>query len=130
MGNDVFSEMMGELSEAFSTEAKCTIKYHRANRSKIIDTAWMGRTPFRVNEEVEGRAKIEWQERDYLIPVADLKIDGVLIKPQLGDWIEQIIPAVANPNTYKVSAPQGEQIWRYSDPQETVFRIHTKRFQF
>lgn len=125
---DVFSEAMDEFIDAFSTEAAVKFEYHRGTDFQLITTGWMDRTGFRVNEE--DRSKLEWDDRDYVIPVVDLKLNGDLIIPQEGDWLKQLEPVVSEPSTYRLFAPNNEQVWRYFDIQEKMFLLHTKRFKF
>lgn len=108
------------------TVALDSIVYHRGVTSVILlKKAWTGRTPFRVT--IRGNSLLIWSEKDFLIPCNDLKIEGVFIIPQDGDWIEVPFNNIEGSQKFEMMAPQGEQKWRYSDPQRKIYRIHTKR---
>lgn len=90
-----------------------------------INTAWQGRTAFRVSDRDQSR--IEWGDRDYLIPVGLLQVLGEPIEPQRGDRIEETFDDPTLNQTFEILAPEGEQDWRYSDMTNLLFRVHTKR---
>jgi hypothetical protein len=121
---DVFTEMMGELVEAFKKEAAIELVYHRGDSQTDIITGWLGQTVYQIEEQE--RVTNEWNDRDFLIPVESLVLDDASILPQEGDWIE--IVGYESPNTYKLMATYNLPIWEYSDIQETLFRVRTKRF--
>lgn len=104
------------------TAAAVSVTYSRGAETITITTAVVGRTVFASN--VEGAARIEFGDRDYLIPVDDLTF-GV---PAIGDRITETVDGTAK--VFEVVTPDtGEPAWRYSDPQHTVWRIHVKQQQ-
>lgn len=117
------------------------VVYHRASDGLTCDLtglAWVGRTAFRVadspagtrlGEEQQGGSRVQWSDRDYLVPAADLVISGVPIVPAAGDWFEEVLPAPEGTQRFEVLPFNGEPEARYSDPQRTVWRVHTKRVQ-
>jgi len=109
------------LIDVMLKNAPVELTYHRGNDSASV-TGWVGVTAFRVSEQSNSR--VIWSDRDYLIPVANLKINGVLTEPDSGDWVEENINGTIR--KFELIAPQGEQVWRYSDPQKMIFRLHTK----
>jgi len=62
--------------------------------------------------------------RDYLVDAADLKINGVLIEPQRGDYIIETLKG--QKIRHDVLAPNNEPDWRWSDRYQRIYRIHTK----
>ncbi|MDB5294909.1 MAG: hypothetical protein JWO31_892 [Phycisphaerales bacterium] len=67
---------------------------------------------------------VRTESRDYLIDAAALVIGGQAVEPRGGDRIVE-----GNPQTgaaFEVMELPGEPCWRYSDPQRTVIRLHTK----
>lgn len=67
---------------------------------------------------------------DWLIDPADYVVGGSAVEPTDDDVIEEVtvdgsgnVTAVLA--TYAVSSPsQGENPWRYTDPERTMFRVH------
>lgn len=94
------------------------------------DGAWLsGRTRFAST--LESGVRIEWSDRDYLIPVALLSAlpasTGITAgEPAEGDRITETVNGTAC--TFDVLKPDtGEKAWTYSDAGRTRFRIHTKQ---
>ena len=86
-------------------------------------SVWVGNTPFKIAEN--GNVRLEWGERDYLIPVELLIINSVTVVPHKDDWIEEVFPG--GTVQFMLMAPNNEPVWRYSDNQRTLFRVHCKR---
>jgi len=97
------------------------VTYQRDTSTAEID-ATIGRTEFEVDN---GHGVLEHvASRDYLIPAADLVLDGSQTLPQAGDRIRE---TDANQTfVYEVMAPADEPPWRYSDPYRKTLRVHTK----
>lgn len=103
--------------------------YYRAETEETVTLtgkAWVGRTPFRVQDE--GGSRLVWSDRDYMIPVEDLAIDGTRFQPAEGDWLEETLASPEGVVKWVVRPYNNEPEWRFSDPGETVYRVHTKRF--
>jgi len=82
-----------------------------------------GQTLFQFNDQDGG--VIEYQSRDYIVSVSDLRMSGNLILPQRGDYIAETQGNTTF--TYEVSRPEGiDTPWRYCDVARTRVRIHTK----
>ncbi len=97
-----------------------TIIYTRGVESiDLTNIAWTGRTVFASN--LDDAARIEFGDRDYLIPVANLTFG----EPKIGDRIAETILGVIH--TFEIMTPDtGEPAQRYSDQGRTVYRVHTK----
>ncbi len=97
------------------------IRYTRGAVSvDLTGKAWVGRTVFASN--LDGGARVEWGDRDYLIPVADLAMGS----PQMGDRVTETIGGVDV--VFEVQTPDtGEPAERFSDQGRTVYRVHTKQ---
>jgi len=104
-----------------------TITYTRAAGGTVDLTgkAWVGRTVFRRNPLGSGEATIQFGDRDYLIPVADLAAGGTPFQPAEGDRITETVGAASL--VFEILAPTGEPAARHSDPQRTVWRVHCKQ---
>lgn len=106
-----------------------TVVYSRDAHSKSMP-AVVGRTLFSPQGYGSSNgglstAAVEWGDRDYLIRVEHLVLNGLAVKPQRGDRLTQVIRGV--PAVFEISTPTGEPPWRYSDEAQTTFRIHCKR---
>jgi hypothetical protein len=84
--------------------------------------AVVGRTVFSSN--LNGGARVEWGDRDYLIAAADLADLGG--EPAEGDTIEQTVDGTAV--VFKVLPPDtGEPAYRWSDGEtRQTWRLHCK----
>ena len=136
--------LMAKLAVAAAPVGAVT--YHRASTGETCDLTgkvWVGRTPFRVDDRTkdrgqgrgrntlgtvpearDGKTRLIWSDRDYLLKAADLVIGGVAVTPEEGDWFTE---AVADgTKRFKVLPYADEPCWRFSDPQRTELRVHTK----
>jgi hypothetical protein len=69
---------------------------------------------------------MEWTDLDFIIASADLFFSyGDLITPERGDLI-YLERAPYDVQTFEVSPYGSEPAWRYTDPYQTMLRIHTK----
>ena len=119
----LLSRGMAWLSDTLGTAAGESVTYTRGSDSVSL-TAWVGRTLF-ATQSVGSTARVEWGERDYLIPVADLVLATVAVTPRKGDRISQVIDG--DTLVFEIVAPGNEPSWRYSDPGRTLYRVHCKR---
>lgn len=94
------------------------------NSVTLNETSWPGMQAFRISDE--GRSRVEWSDKDFLIPVNVCIIGGNLVKPERGYRITQTFDNPVGTRIYEIMAPEGEQAVRYSDPQNTIYRCHTK----
>lgn len=94
------------------------VRYRRGVQ-EIPLSATVGKTIFRLEMGTGAVERIE--ARDYLITAADLVAFGI---PQRGDRVSEDTGGARH--TAEVLAPGREPHWRWSDPNRTVYRIHTK----
>jgi len=121
-----FELMRKRLTERFQLKASVTIVYHRGSGLSItLPNVWPNTTLFKILDRDNQR--MEWSDRDYIVPVASLILGGVLVEPQKDDWIEETFSSPVGTLQFNVSAPEGEPVWRYDDMQRSVYRVHTKR---
>ena len=104
---------------ALKSVAGVAVTYERGTGSVSV-TAVPGRTEYETTD-VQGYG-IMAVSRDFLIRCSELVIDSEEITPEAGDTITE------GTGTYEVSDAGGE-VWRYSDPYRTVYRIHTKEVE-
>lgn len=93
--------------------------YQRGAESVPV-LATFGKTTYEV-KEAEG-ITVGAEVVDFLITAANLVLQDEPIQPRYGD---QII--VSGQGTYEVLDLPGDGCFRYSDPYQMTFRIHTKR---
>ena len=113
------------LADQRDTHLSSPVTYQRGGDSVEVP-ATTGQTVFRYDDAAGGT--VRYVSRDFLVRVADLVINGVTIEPRRGDRvIETTGGSGGRVYTHEVM-PFGddEPEWRYSDPQRTTYRIHTK----
>ena len=111
------------LNRVLSTGESVSLVYARGGLSATLTTAWVGRTLFAGS--TTSVARVEWGERDYLIPVASLILGGVAVTPAKNDRITEVIGGKTV--IFELLTPTGEPPWRYSDQARTLYRVHCKR---
>lgn len=86
----------------------------------LTGSCWVGRTPtYRYPEDA--KPSLIATLRDYLVPVSLLSGP-----PVRGDCFEQDV-GESTPKVYEVVSLFDEPEWVYSDPGQTLYRVHTKR---
>jgi hypothetical protein len=91
------------------------------NPTDLTGRAWVGRTVFSRRDPAQRGPSVEYGDRDYLIPAAELPGEparGDRVTERIGEWLvtfECMVPSL-----------EGEPAWRWSDPARTVYRVHTK----
>ena len=113
------------LNDRFSEREGTSVTYLRDAESAEVAGVVAGRTlatrqGFGPGQSAASVA-VEWGDRDFLIPVANLVLSGSATQPRQGDRI------VSPQGTFKIIVPAGEPPWRFSDVEETLYRVHTKR---
>lgn len=88
------------------------VTYRHGSSAKTI-RAVAGRTVFRSTNDCGNWVRTE--TRDFIIRAGELDFT-----PETGDVI------VFDGEEYEVLAPNGEPVWRWSDPHRTALRVHTK----
>lgn len=129
---NAMQEAMQELREAMGDPvdgAGVTVTYYNEIGDSFQPAGcWQGQTPFRVEDGDNNR--VVWREFDLLIPVASLKLNGVLFEPKQGHWITIVLPDPYGTQRFEVNAPNNEQVFRYMDHECTVYRVHFKRMVY
>ena len=100
----------------------------RSQSITLVKKAWYGRQVFRT---IEGNTSIvQYSDRDIHIPVEDLVFNGNRILPRRGHWVEIFEPEPKVKVRFELAAPEGEQVYRYMDTYNLVYRIHTRAVLF
>lgn len=116
--------MLKRVAGQQAAPASLTYTAPNGGTCDLSASAWAGRTVFRSN--LQERPTLQFGERDYLIPVEDLVIDGVAIRPARGGRFTETLNGTVK--TFEIVTPDnGEPAWRYSDISETIYRAHCKR---
>ena len=109
--------MLGEAMDALRrTENEWfgeKVSYKPGNGTAMEITAVPGSTVFRQQNEYGAWVRV--QSRDFIVRKDDLPA-----APEKGDVITW------RGSEYEVLAPNDEPVWRWSDPLQTAYRIHTK----
>jgi hypothetical protein len=100
--------------------------YYIRNGTELALCVTPGRTSA-VLEPIPGESRLEYRDRDYILPSAQLVIEGAAITPQAGDRIRETIAGQSY--LFELMAEEGEPAWRYSDPSRRLLRIHTKQVE-
>jgi hypothetical protein len=125
---NLFDQAIRQLSATMQTKVPRTIVYRRpveggADQTAVL-TSWEGQTVFRTN--TKEKSFLDWSGKDFLVVRSELVLDGEITEPRKGDFIVRVAED-ATTETYELSAPAGEPLWRKSDPQGYIIRIHTKK---
>lgn len=112
------------LADQQAAHAAHNVMYKRGAQSATL-VAMAGRSEWELPDA--GGPVMRAETRDFVIRVADLRLDGSAVTPQRGDLIDEPIGSVTV--TFEVIAPGGmdEPPWRFTDEYGYAFRIHTKR---
>jgi len=112
------------LASKLPTVMGTSVYYRRGNRTTAL-CATMGQTKLMLADDV-GATRIEWTDKDFLIPRSALTINSALTLPKVGDLV--IHNDGTETHTYEVLKYGGtEPHWRWSDPFRKIIRVHTKR---
>ena len=122
---DMLQRGLARLTQVLTDRGSQTVKYVRGSRAFDVH-ATFGQKMLKLDNGV-GTSYVQWTDMDFLIPTEDLVISGETITPDRGDLIE--ITFTDKIERYEVSPYGDEPPWRYSDPNQTIVRIHTKHFE-
>lgn len=118
-----FADAAAAAFSTFQALEGVEVLYCRGGGSVSI-TAIVGRTVAEI-DDITGVALQRTESRDYLIRAAELVLSAQAITPAPGDKIRERIGGV---ETVWELTPLGiEPCHRFSDPECTVLRVHTKR---
>jgi hypothetical protein len=115
---DLLGEGMAWLKRQLRDHASVLVTYRRGNASVEV-RATLGISLLRV-QDGHGETKVERIDRDFIIAKEDLVLNGQPTEPEDGDKID------LGDVRYEVMPVGSDPAWRYTDPYENQFRIHTK----
>jgi hypothetical protein len=122
MSADLLDAGMAWLAKKLERHAAKAVEYRRGAASVEV-YATIGQTLLKLGDGYGG-TRMEWTDRDYLIPAAKLVLGGVQVEPQMGDTVRETMGDEVF--VYEVLAPAGEPAWRWSDPHRRMLRVHAK----
>ena len=105
-----------------------------ANGRKVVYTrgteavtvvAWPGQSE--LTAATQDETVIAWTARDYLFEASELAIAGTRLTPQEGDRIADAFEDGEERVYELILPPGGGNPWRWSDLNQTTYRVHTKR---
>jgi hypothetical protein len=119
---DLLAQGLAWLTKQLQAHAATTVVYRRGGESLSV-CATLGRTLLKLDDGLGG-TRLEWTDKDFLIPGEALILGGSVALPRRGDLIRQTIGTTTW--VYEVLAPGDEPPWRWSDPYQRMLRVHTK----
>lgn len=122
-GNDLLSRGMAFLATQLQTHASQPIVYQRGDE-RIALCATFGRKLLKLNDGMGG-SRLEWTDRDFIVPSSSLVLSGGAATPRRGDRVRVNIGGGVI-QTYEVTAPGNEPPWQWCDPFRKMIRIHAK----
>lgn len=114
----VFDDSLTGGLAAIRSLAGGPITYHAGSATIPIALAVEGSTAY-DSEDSEG-VKVTARSVDFLLPVADLVVGDQAVEPTAGHWIEK------GAKKFEVLPLGQEPCYRYSDPNRSEYRVHTK----
>jgi hypothetical protein len=125
-GADLMARGASWLSGKLKAHASEPIVYSRGADALAL-CATFGRKLFQLDDG-QGGIVMEWTDRDFLVPAADLDFGAGPVLPERGDRVE-VATDEGTVLVYEVLAPGGEPPWRWSDPFRRTLRIHAKHVE-
>lgn len=110
------------LTSKLKTHASVSAVLRRPNGTTYNLTPTRGQSIFESVESDTG-ATVRVESLDWIVDLAELTTGGSTYLPQAGDVIE-----LGN-KRYAVFAPDGDHSQRYSSPEESSIRVHTRRLK-
>ena len=105
---NIFQKASKFIKNQSKKSLSTTVDYNGEMISAVI-----GKTVFKVDG---GFGTTYVESTDFIIAV-----DALSEQPKKGDKI------FVGETEYEVLAPQGENVWRFSDFSQTLYRVHSKR---
>jgi len=121
---NIFDTAIDTFISVMTSNNAVTIHYQRDTDVVCINTAWIGETKKQSNDR--GNSKVEWWDRQYFIPVNDLKIEDAKITPQEGDRITQE-DSCGNKEYFEILSHETEPAWEYLDYQKKIWQLRVKQ---
>jgi len=111
------AEWMRGMRKAYTA---VRVTYTRGDASVAVDVS-IGKSLIEMDDG--HGATIVVERRDFIIPVADLVLDGERVKPQAGDQIRETVDDVVH--VHEVMGAGKEPLALYADAYKLTWRVHT-----
>ena len=123
MGDMIQDAIVNYLVPTLKEYASQEVVYVRGTQSVTV-SATFGQKLLKTHDQFGG-IRMEWTDLDFIIIASELHFeDGILITPTRGDLV--YVTVVSEMQAYEVLPFGNEPCWRWSDPYNLQYRIHTK----
>ena len=120
---DMLADGLAWLTDQLKANASQPVTYARGYDSVDV-RATFGKKLLKLDDGFGG-IRMQWTDMDFLIKAADLSFTpGSIITPTRGDLIH--VTYASDVQTFEVFPFGNEAPWRWSDPHQSIYRIHTK----
>lgn len=120
--SNILKSGMAYLTQQMLLHASETIVYSRGNDSVEVQ-AVLGKKLLKIDDG-QGGFRIEVTDLDVLVAADDLVLASERVTPQRGDLV--LLTTDYDTQTFEVLPIGSEPAWRWSDPFQSMFRIHAK----
>lgn len=119
---DLLAAGSAHLATSMRSNASTSVTYRRGAHSVVVPAVF-GQTDY--EQEVGDAGAIRFSERDFIVLVNDLVLNGAFAVPKEGDTIEYTQDSALR--VFRVAPTvSGEAPFTYTTPHRHQFRIHTK----
>lgn len=123
--SDMLADGLAFLTSELETYASQPAVYTRPSISASVNINVMLGSKLLKIDDGFGGIRIQWTDMDFLIPADNFFFTyGNMIIPHRGDTIT--ITIAGHVQTFEVLPFGNEPPWRWSDPNQTMLRVHTK----
>jgi len=121
--SNMLADGVAWLAGQLADNAARSVVYVRGNQ-RLELSATIGRTEFQIEDM--GGVRVEYSDRDFIVPASAFTLDGEVTEPARGDKIEDPSGPNGTLETFEVMGPGNERPFRY-DSTGQLLRIHTKK---
>lgn len=123
MSFNIMQTAAAALAQQMKAVASIPAVYRRGVESVSV-RVWLGRKLLKLDDG-QGGFRIEWTDIDVMMCAADLHFDDdVPLEPMRGDLLD--LTYGSETQTFEAFPFGNEPLWRWSDPYQTILRIHFK----
>lgn len=119
---DALRDGLAWLTGRLLAHASEPVTYARGGVAVVVP-AVLGKKLLRLTDE--SGVRVEWTDLDVLIAAADLDLGAGPVTPRRGDTVT--VATAAGADVFEVMPFGPEPPWRWSDPFQTLLRIHCKQ---
>ena len=126
MSQDLLAAGLAWLTGQLAANASTLVTYVQG--SIVIDNvpSMFGNKLLKLADDF-GNIHLEWTDLDHCIASVYLTVNGVILTPTRGDLIYVTSGNQNEVQVYEVNPiSDKEPAWRWADPHQTMYRIHTK----